>query len=46
MHRSATALLNASLFHSAEDAVLARDEFLAVASHELKTPLTPLRVSM
>ncbi len=45
-HRSAIALENASLFNSAEDAVQARDEFLAVASHELKTPLTPLRLNI
>ncbi len=45
-HRSAIALENAALFRSAEEAVRARDEFLAVASHELKTPLTPLRLSI
>lgn len=44
--RSAVALVNAALFRSAEEAVKARDEFLAVASHELKTPLTPLRLSI
>jgi signal transduction histidine kinase len=44
--RSAVALVNAALFRSAEEAVRARDEFLAVASHELKTPLTPLRLSI
>jgi len=44
--RSAVALFNAALFRSAEEAVRARDEFLAVASHELKTPLTPLRLSI
>ncbi len=45
-HRSVMALENAALFHSAEEAVRARDEFLAVASHELKTPLTPLRLNI
>jgi signal transduction histidine kinase/Na+/proline symporter len=45
-HLSAVALENAALYHSAEEAVRARDEFLAVASHELKTPLTPLQLHM
>lgn len=45
-HRVAIALENARLYRDAEEAVRARDEFLAVASHELKTPLTPLRLKL
>jgi PAS domain S-box-containing protein len=37
---------NARLYHQAEDAVRLRDEFLGIASHELKTPLTPLRLKL
>jgi signal transduction histidine kinase/Na+/proline symporter len=44
--RSAIALDNAMLLRSAEDAIRAREEFLAVASHEIKTPLTPLRLKL
>ncbi|HEY2512672.1 MAG TPA: PAS domain-containing sensor histidine kinase, partial [Polyangiaceae bacterium] len=32
------------LMHELEDAVRARDEFLAIAAHELRTPLTPLHL--
>src|SRR6185436_3720772 len=41
-HRAALAIDNARLFREAIEAVSARDEFLSIASHELKTPLTSM----
>ncbi len=38
-------LSNVQLYHRAQDAVRARDEFLSLAAHELRTPLTALTLS-
>jgi signal transduction histidine kinase len=38
--QAALALDNALLYRQAKEALQARDEFLSIASHELKTPLT------
>jgi signal transduction histidine kinase len=44
--RAALAVDNALLYGASQEAVRLRDEFLAVASHELKTPLTPLNLRL
>jgi two-component system CheB/CheR fusion protein len=40
--RAAVAIDNARLYHAAEAANQAKDQFLATLSHELRTPLTPV----
>lgn len=40
----AYAMDNQRLYHEAKNAIAARDTFLSIASHELKTPLTALQL--
>jgi PAS domain S-box-containing protein len=44
--RAAGAIDNARLYRDAQEAVRVRDEFLAIASHELRAPLTTLQLQL
>jgi len=44
--RAGLAIDNARLYREAREAVAARDDFLSIASHELKTPVTTLQLQI
>jgi PAS domain S-box-containing protein len=45
-HRAATAIDNARLYREAQEAVKARDEFMSIAAHEMRTPLMALTLQL
>jgi signal transduction histidine kinase len=44
--RAALSVANARLYHGAEDALRARDEFLSIAAHEIRGPITSIHMAV
>lgn len=44
--RAALSIDNARLYNDAQKAIQMREDFMSIASHELKTPLTPLKLQI
>ena len=44
--RASLAIDNARLYMVAQRAIFLREEFMSIASHEMKTPLTPLKMQL
>jgi PAS domain S-box-containing protein len=45
-YRASLAIDNARLYQEAQEAIAARDDFLSIASHELKTPVATLQLQV